>query len=110
MSDTPGTTVPLIKMLGDQILVQPVEADTKVGSLEVPQQYTSWMRKARVVAVGEGLRAPGNGMLIPLSVKVGDVVMHRKLKDEIAEMCRVIVGREQYLVLKAGDLVAVVPS
>lgn len=103
-----GRTVPLIKMLGDQVLVEPVEAG-KAGELQLPDNLTSWMRRARVVAVGEGLLSTA-GVRVPLSVKPGEVVLYRKLPPAAEEMSRVLLGTSQYLVLKAGDLVAVVPA
>lgn len=109
-NDPPAHTVPAIRMLGDQILVVPLEADVKIGKLEVPGQYAHWMRRARIVAVGEGLLSPATMLRVPLSVRVGDVVLHRKLSKDAEEMCRILLGRDQYLVLKAGDLVAVVPA
>ena len=112
MSDDPKAPkpVPAIRMLGDQVLVEPLDGDRKVGKLEVPEQYTSWMRRARVVAVGEGLLAPSTGVRVALTVKVGDVVLHRKLSKDAEEMCRVLLGADQYVVLKSGDLVAIVPA
>jgi chaperonin GroES len=77
-----------IKPLEDRVVVQANEA-------EKPQEGT-------VVAVGPG-RIDDNGNRVPLDVNVGDVVIYSKYGGT-----EVKYAGEEYLVLSARDLLAVV--
>ena len=92
-----------IKPIGDKILVElPKEEEIKVGSLYVPDTAKEKPQQARVVAVGEGRRNDSN-QLVPMSVKVGDVVVYRKYGGmEINHE-----GKD-YLILSEGDILAVI--
>lgn len=100
---------PAVTMLRDLVLIEPVEGTGTVGKLVIPEANTSWIRRARVVAVGEGLLTP-MGQRVPLSVKPGDIILHRKLSDEVARLCTVRLGDKTYTLLKADDLVGIVPA
>jgi len=92
-----------IKPIGDKILVEfPKEEETKVGSLYVPDTAKEKPQQAKVVAVGEGRRNENND-LVPMSVKVGDMVVFRKYGGmEISHE-----GKD-YLILSDGDVLAVI--
>jgi chaperonin GroES len=92
-----------IKPLEDRVVVQANEAETTTASgLVIPDTAKEKPQEGTVVAVGPG-RVAENGTRVPLDVNVGDVVIYSKYGGT-----EVIVGGEDYLVLSARDLLAVV--
>jgi chaperonin GroES len=92
-----------IKPLEDRILVEPQDAEqvTKSG-LVIPDTAKEKPQEGRVIATGPG-RIDDNGNRVPLDVNVGDVVIYSKYGGT-----EVKYGGEEYLVLSARDLLAVV--
>lgn len=92
-----------IKPLEDRIVIKQVEAVTTTASgLVIPDSAKEKPQEGTVVAVGPG-RIDDNGNRIPLDVAEGDVVMYSKYGGT-----EVKVGNEEYLVLSARDVLAVV--
>lgn len=59
---------------GDRVVIEPIEESEKVGSIYLPDASRERPSRGRVLAVGEGLQLD-NGDRIPMSTKVGDVVV-----------------------------------
>ena len=92
-----------IKPLEDRIVVQANEAETTTASgIVIPDTAKEKPQEGTVIAVGPG-RVDDNGNRIPLDVKVGDVVLYSKYGGT-----EVKYGSEEYLVLSARDVLAVV--
>ncbi|WP_423299012.1 co-chaperone GroES [Glutamicibacter nicotianae] len=92
-----------IKPLEDRIVIKQVEAVTTTASgLVIPDSAKEKPQEGTVVAVGPG-RVDDNGNRIPLDVAEGDVVLYSKYGGT-----EVKVGNEEYLVLSARDVLAVV--
>ena len=92
-----------IKPLEDKILVQIVEAETTTASgLVIPDTAKEKPQEGKVMAVGPG-RVAENGTRVPVDVAEGDVVLYSKYGGT-----EVKVGGEEYLVLSARDVLAVV--
>lgn len=92
-----------IKPLEDRIVIKQVEAVTTTASgLVIPDSAKEKPQEGTVVAVGPG-RIDDNGNRIPLDVAKGDVVLYSKYGGT-----EVKVGNEEYLVLSARDVLAVV--
>jgi len=68
-----------IKPLSDHVFIEPIEDETTTESGIVIPDTADKERpmKGKVVAVGEGKR-DDDGKLIPMSVKIGDVVLFKK--------------------------------
>ena len=74
-----------IKPLSNHVFIEPVEEDkTTESGIVIPDTADKEKpMKGKVIAIGEGKRDE-NGKLIPMSVKVGDVVLFKKYgPDEI---------------------------
>lgn len=72
-----------VKPLGDRVLVMPSEAETKTaGGLYIPDSATDRPNTGVVVAVGDGRYSP-EGKLVPMTVKVGDVVLYSGVGTEV---------------------------
>ena len=92
-----------IKPLEDRILVEPLEAEqTTASGLVIPDTAKEKPQEGKVLATGPG-RVDDNGNRVPLDVNVGDVVIYSKYGGT-----EVKYGGEDYLVLSARDLLAVV--
>ncbi len=92
-----------IKPLEDRVVVQASEAETTTASgLVIPDTAKEKPQEGTVVAVGPG-RIDDKGNRVPMDVKEGDVVIYSKYGGT-----EVKYGNEDYLVLSARDLLAVV--
>ncbi len=92
-----------IKPLEDRIVIKQVEAVTTPASgLVIPDSAKEKPQEGTVVAVGPG-RIDDKGNRVPVDVAEGDVVLYSKYGGT-----EVKVGNEEYLVLSARDVLAVV--
>ena len=92
-----------IKPLEDKVLVQIAEAETTTASgLVIPDSAAEKPQEAVVIAVGPG-RLDDNGNRIAVDVKEGDTVIFSKYGGTELKY-----GGEEYLLLSARDLLAVV--
>ncbi|WP_340698867.1 co-chaperone GroES [Cellulosimicrobium funkei] len=91
------------KPLEDRIVVKALEAETTTASgLVIPDTAKEKPQEGEVLAVGPG-RVDDNGNRVPLDVTVGDKVIYSKYGGT-----EVKYGGEDYLVLSARDILAVV--
>jgi chaperonin GroES len=103
VTDVTTATKVSIKPLEDRVVVQANEAETTTASgLVIPDTAKEKPQEGTVIAVGPG-RIDDNGNRVPLDVNVGDVVIYSKYGGT-----EVKYGGEEYLVLSARDLLAVV--
>jgi chaperonin GroES len=92
-----------IKPLEDRIVVQAVEAETTTASgLVIPDTAKEKPQEGEVKAIGPG-RIDDNGNRVPLDVNVGDKVIYSKYGGT-----EVKYGGEEYLILSARDVLAIV--
>jgi chaperonin GroES len=92
-----------IKPLEDRIVVRPLAAEQVTASgLVIPDTAQEKPQEAEVVAVGPG-RVDDKGTRIPVDVSVGDTVIFSKYGGTELKY-----GGEEYLVLSARDVLAVV--
>lgn len=92
-----------IKPLEDRIVIKQVEAEqTTASGLVIPDSAKEKPQEGVVVSVGPG-RIDDNGNRVPLDVAVGDVVIYSKFGGT-----EVKYGGEEFLVLSARDILAVV--
>jgi chaperonin GroES len=92
-----------LKPLEDRVVVQPSEAEEVTASgLFIPDTAKEKPQQGKVVAVGPG-RISDQGERITLDVKEGDTVVYSKYGGtEIKQ------GGEEYLILSARDILAIV--
>ncbi|MCG7291470.1 co-chaperone GroES [Corynebacterium afermentans] len=92
-----------IKPLEDKVLVQIAEAETTTASgLVIPDSAAEKPQEAVVIAVGPG-RLDENGNRVAVDVKEGDTVIFSKYGGTELKY-----GGEEFLLLSARDLLAVV--
>jgi chaperonin GroES len=91
-----------LQPLEDRIVVKPGEGEEKTASgLVIPDTAKEKPQEGEVIAVGPGRFEDGNR--VPLDVKVGDTVIYSKYGGT-----EVKVGGEEYLILSARDVLAIV--
>ena len=92
-----------IKPLYDYILIDPLEKETTLPSgIVIPDSAKEKPHEGRVLAIGPG-KKDEDGKIIPMSVKVDDVVMYKKWGGT-----EVKVNGKECLLVKEEDILAVV--
>jgi len=95
-----------LKPLGDRVIVEPLEEEVQTfagGQLILPDTAKEKPQQGKVLAVGPG-RRDDQGKLIPMDVKVGDVVVYAKYAGTTFKTRD---GKE-LLILKESDILAIV--
>src|ERR687888_1233329 len=91
-----------LQPLEDRIVVKPGEGEeTTVSGIVIPDTAKEKPQEGEVIAVGPGRFE--DGKRVPLDVKVGDKVIYSKYGGT-----EVKVEGEEYLILSARDVLAVV--
>ena len=94
-----------IKPLEDRVVIQTVEAEqTTSFGLVLPDTAKEKPQEGKVVAVGPG-RIDDNGKRVPVDVAEGDLVIYSKYGGT-----EVKYDGEEYLILSARDILAVVTT
>lgn len=94
-----------LEPLDDRMVVEPIIGETKdlkyKSGLFKPEQLKDVPQQAVVVEVGPG--RIDAGVLVPMGVKVGDVVLHGKFSG-----LKVPIEEEVFLILRLTDVIAIV--
>lgn len=92
-----------LEPLEDRVVVRPLEEETQKTptGIIIPDTAKEKPQEGEIVAIGPGRFEEGKR--IPLDVKVGDKVIYSKYGGT-----EVKVGSEEYLILSARDIFAVV--
>ena len=102
---TKSATDTKIQPLADRVVVQALEeAEQTRGGLYIPDTAKEKPQQGKVVAVGPGKLSEQGERLEP-DVSVGDVVLYGKYSGT-----EVNVEGEEYLILREGDLLAIIGS
>lgn len=92
-----------IKPLADNLLIQPIEKETKLPSgIVIPDSAKEKPQEGKIVAIGSG-RRDTDGNRIPFEVKVGDKVMYKQWKVTEVKIEGVV-----YLLAKEEDILALI--
>lgn len=89
--------------LGNRILVRRLEQEEKVkGGIIIPDTAKKKQEQAEVIAIGTG-KKDKNGKLLPISVKVGDIVLMEKYSGQ-----EIRLNDADYVIVRADDLIAII--
>ncbi|MCI1933824.1 MAG: co-chaperone GroES [Atopobiaceae bacterium] len=92
-----------LKPLGDRVLVKPAPKEEKTSTgLYISSGAQEKPQRGEVIAVGEGKR-DNDGNRIPLDVQKGDQVYYGKFGGNEVKL-----GGEDYLLLRADDIYAII--
>ena len=93
-----------LQPLEDRIVVLPGQSEaTTASGLVIPDTAKEKPQQGEVLAVGPGRRSEQTGDIIPVDVKVGDIVVYSKYGGT-----EISAGGEDVLILNARDVLAVV--
>lgn len=103
--ETKNLQNPKLKPLGNRVLVRRLEAqETLKGGIILPDTAKKKQESAQVLAIGTG-KKDKNGNLIPIPVKAGDVILLEKYSGQ-----EVTLEGEEYVIIRADDIIAIVES
>lgn len=89
--------------LGNRVLVRRLEAqETFKGGIILPDTAKKKQEQAEVVAIGTG-KKDKEGKLVPMPVKIGDIILMEKYSGQ-----EVTLNDEEFVILRADDLIAIV--
>jgi chaperonin GroES len=93
-----------IKPLSDFVLIEPgtQEAQTQSGILLPDTADKEKPEMGKVVAIGSGKKSP-EGKILPIDVKVGDVVFFTKYGPTEIE-----IDKKKYLIAREEDILAII--
>ena len=93
-----------IQPLFDNVLVKPLEAETKTPSgILLPDSAKEKPQMGEVMAIGPGIINKHTSKPIPMEVKVGQKVLYKKWGGN-----EVKVGTEEWLLIEQKDVMAIV--
>jgi chaperonin GroES len=92
------------KPLADRVAVKLVAHEEKIGSIIIPDTAKERPVQGEVISVGSGSRDHA-GNLIPLEVKVGDIVLFGKWSGT-----EVKVNNQELLIMKESDIMGIVST
>lgn len=98
-----------LKPLSDHVFIQSLEEEktTKSGIVIPDTAEKEKPVKGKVIAVGPGKRNE-KGELVPMSVKVGDVVLFKKYGPDEIELRDESGKKVEYLVAREDDILAII--
>ena len=92
-----------LKPLGNRVLVRRLEEKENVkGGIIIPDTAKKKQEMTEVVAVGPGKKTE-DGKILPMPVKVGDVVLVDKYAGQ-----EVTLNDETFVVVRGDDIVAII--
>lgn len=92
-----------LKPLSNRVLVRRLAAEDKLkGGIILPDTAKKKQEQAEVLALGEG-KKDKNGVLIPMPVKIGDIILMDKYSGQEVKL-----EDEEFVILRADDIVAIV--
>jgi chaperonin GroES len=92
-----------VKPLHDRVAIRPiVQEDKTAGGIIIPDTAKEKPIKGEVVAVGSGTKTE-SGNVIPLDIKVGDVVLFGKWGGT-----EIKVAGQDLIIMKESDILAIV--
>ncbi|HUT67074.1 MAG TPA: co-chaperone GroES [Dehalococcoidales bacterium] len=90
-----------LQPLADRVLVKPIEKEEKTKSgIYLPDTAKEKPQEGKVLAVGPG-KMSDEGKLIPLGLKVGDMVIYSKYGGT-----EIKVDDEELIILRESDILA----
>src|SRR4051812_4232217 len=92
-----------LQPLEDRIVVKPADAEeTTASGLVIPDTAKEKPQQGEVLAVGPGKRSEQSGEIIPLDIKVGDIVVYSKYGGT-----EITADGKDVLILNGRDVLAI---
>ncbi len=92
-----------VKPLANRVVAQRLEErETLKGGIIIPDSAKKKQEMLKVIAVGPGKKSD-NDKLIPIDVKVGDVILMDKYSGQ-----EITVDDEEFVIVKSDDIIAII--
>lgn len=92
-----------LRPLGNRVLVKRLEAEEKLkGGIILPDTAKKKQETAEVIAIGTG-KKDKDGKLVPMPVKVGDVILMDKYSGQEVQL-----NEEEFVIVRQDDIIAIV--
>ena len=92
----------MLKPLADRVVIEVAEAETKTASgIILADTSKEKPMKGKVIAAGPG--AYQNGVLVPMTVKEGDLVVYSKYSGSEIKL-----DGQELLIVRQSDILAIV--
>jgi chaperonin GroES len=78
------------------------QQETMKGGIILPDSAKKKQETAKIVSVGPGKRLE-DGTILPISLKIGDIILMDKYSAQ-----EVTIDDEEYIILKADDIIATI--
>lgn len=92
-----------LRPLGFRVLVRRLDTEEKLkGGILLPDTAKKKQEQAEVIALGTG-KKDKSGNIIPIPVKVGDVILMEKYSGQ-----EVTLNDHEYTILKADEIIAII--
>lgn len=103
MKETKQKQTQKFQPLGNRVLLRRLEHEEKLkGGIILPDNAKKKQEQAEVIAIGPGKKDKA-GKLIPMPVKVGDIVLIEKYSGQ-----EVSLDGDDFMIARADDLLAIV--
>jgi len=98
-----------LKPLSNHIFIEPIEEEkTTKSGIVIPETVDKEKPiKGKIIAVGPGKKNE-KGEIIPMSVKIGDIVLFKKYGPDEIEIDDAAGGKKKYLVGEEDDILAII--
>jgi chaperonin GroES len=94
-----------LKPIGNRIIAQRLEAEeTLKGGIILPDSAKKKQETAKVIAIGEGAKTE-DGKIIEIPVKINDIILIDKYSGQ-----EVTLDDEEYIIVKADDIIAIIEN
>lgn len=94
-----------LRPLGNRVLVKRLASEEKLkGGIVLPDTAKKKQEQAEVIAIGTG-KKDKNGNLIPIPVRVGDIILMEKYSGQ-----EVTVADQELIIIRADDIIAIVEN
>lgn len=92
-----------LRPMGNRVLLRRLEAEEKLkGGIFLPETAKKKQEQAEVIAIGPG-KTDKSGNLIPMPVKVGDIILMEKYSGQ-----EVTLDDQEYVIVRADDIIAII--
>ena len=92
-----------IRPLYDRVIIKRKDADNKTSSgIIIPDSAKEKPQEGEVIAVGSGIRTD-DGTILPLDVKIGDLVLFSKYAGS-----EITMEGEEFLMMKEDDILGII--
>jgi len=94
-----------LKPIGNRVIAKRLDSEeTLKGGIILPDSAKKKQETAKVIAIGDGKKTE-DGKVIQMPVKVGDIILMDKYSGQ-----EITLDDEEYIIVKADDIIAIIEN